>query len=296
MDHHHHHTSEKSTKNIRLVFLLNIGFAVIELAGGLITNSISILSDAFHDFGDSISLGISWALQKVSKRGRDKRYSYGYRRFSLLGALFLSIVLIVGSIFIIKESIERIITPDVTDAKGMLLLAVLGITVNGFAAFKMKKAKSFNERALFLHIMEDVLGWVAVFVAGVVMLFIDVPWIDPVLSVVICVWVLSNVYKNLKGTMKVFLQEIPEDVDVEALEAAILSLPGVLHIHDMHLWTLDGEQHIMTLHVVTDLGLCTEYEPLKKNIREICDRFEIHHVTIEFETDAEKCTLNDCIV
>ncbi|MDR3184679.1 MAG: cation diffusion facilitator family transporter [Prevotellaceae bacterium] len=288
MDHHHGYTQERISKNIGLAFFLNLGFAVIELVGGLLTNSVAILSDAFHDTGDCVSLGVSWYLQKVSNRGRDNRYTYGYRRFSLLGALFISVVLLIGSIFIIKESIARIITPEPAHAQGMLLLAVLGIVINGLAALQMKKGSSFNERALFLHIMEDVLGWMAVLVASVVMLFIDLPVIDPILSLAICVWVLCNAYKNLKGTLKVLLQEIPENVDVEKLETALRALDHVLQIHDLHVWTLDGRQHIMTLHVVIDGNLPEAgRQALKAAVKAVCDDFEIHHVTVEFETGAE---------
>ncbi|MDR3180808.1 MAG: cation diffusion facilitator family transporter [Prevotellaceae bacterium] len=294
MNHHHRHTQERISKNIGLAFFLNLGFAAIELVGGLLTNSVAILSDAFHDAGDSVSLGVSWYLQKVSGRGRDNRYSYGYRRFSLLGALFISVVLLIGSAFIIKESIARIIAPEPAHAQGMLLLAVLGIAINGLAALQMKKGSSFNERALFLHIMEDVLGWIAVLVASVVMLFVELPVIDPLLSLAICVWVLYNAYKNLKGTLKVLLQEIPENVDMEKLETALRALEHVLQIHDLHLWTLDGEQHIMTLHVVIDGNLSTESrQGLKASIKAICDEFEIHHVTVEFETETEKC---ECVI
>ena len=290
MDHHHGHTQGRISKNIGLAFFLNLGFAVVELTGGLLTNSVAILSDAFHDAGDCVSLGVSWYLQKVSNRGRDNRYSYGYRRFSLLGALFLSVVLLIGSIFIIKESVARLIAPEPAHAQGMLLLAVLGIAINGLAALRMKKGASFNERALFVHIMEDVLGWIAVLAAGVVMLLVDFPIIDPILSLAICVWVLYNVYKNLKGTLKVLLQEIPGNVDVEKLKAALCALEHVSQVHDLHVWTLDGEQHIMTLHVVVDGHLPVNgRQALKAAVKAVCVEFDIHHVTVEFETETEKC-------
>jgi cobalt-zinc-cadmium efflux system protein len=293
---HHEHTHGRISKNIGLAFFLNLGFAGVELLGGLLTNSVAILSDAFHDAADCVSLGVSWYLQKVSVRGRDNRYSYGYRRFSLLGALFLSMVLLFGSLFIIKESVARILTPEPAHAQGMLMLAVLGIVINGVAALRMKKGASFNERAIFLHIMEDVLGWIAVLAASVVMLFVDFPVIDPVLSLAICVWVLYNVYKNLKKTLKVLLQEIPENVDMEKLETTLRALDHVIQMHDLHVWTLDGEQHIMTLHVVIDGDLPEAgRQALKAAIKAACVEFDIHHVTVEFETEAEmeKC---ECII
>ncbi len=298
MENQHTHGNlrhERASKNIGLAFFLNLIFSGIELLGGLMTNSVAILSDAMHDFGDCISLGVSWYLQRVSGKGRDDRYSYGYRRYSLLGAMFISLVLVFGSVFILKEAIERILSPQEPNAMGMLLLAVVGLLVNGAVALRMKKGSSLNERAIFLHIMEDVLGWLAVLVAGVVMLFVHLPILDPLLSIGICLWVLSNVYKNLKATLKVFLQEVPENVEVAQLLKSIKALNGVLSVHDLHIWTLDGEEHIMTLHVVTeDAVKPEEQKKLKMNIRQVCDQFNVHHATIEMETKTERCQLIGC--
>lgn len=287
--------SHAATGNIAVAFFINLGFAVIELVGGLWTNSIAILSDAFHDFGDSLSLAVAWRLQKVSERPGDARYSYGYRRFSLLGALFISTVLLVGSVFIIRECVERMMAPQEPDAGGMLWLAVFGVLVNGFAALRLKKGGSINERAVMLHMMEDVLGWIAVLVVSIVMLFVRVPILDPLLSIGISCWVLYNVYRNLKATFRVLLQHTPSDVDATALEHAIVALPGVESIHDLHLWSLDGEHNISTLHVVTtEPFACEEQIELKKEIRAVCARNGIEHATIEFETVGEECGMTHC--
>ncbi len=291
--HHHHHTD--STGNIRLAFFVNLFFAAIELVGGLYTNSVAILSDALHDFGDSISLAIAWYLQKVSKKGRDKNYSYGYKRFSLLGALFISVILLVGSIFVIRECVERIFNPQEPNAQGMFLLAILGIAVNGFAVLRLKKGSSINERAVMLHMMEDVLGWIAVLVVSIVMMFVYLPILDPLLSIGISIWILLNIYRNLKATFHVLLQHVPENVDLETLETRIRSLNQVASIHDVHLWTLDGEENVMTVHVVTALPITYEQQVnLKQAIRHLCDEQHIHHVTIEFEIFGEQCELKEC--
>ncbi len=147
-------SKENSTKNIRTAFFLNLAFAFVELIGGIITNSVAILSDAVHDFGDSISLAIAWALQKKSNKAKDDKYSYGYKRFSLLSSVILSGILLVGSILILVEAIGRIFSPQEVNAQGMLWLAILGIIVNGLAALSVKRGKTLNERAVFLHIME----------------------------------------------------------------------------------------------------------------------------------------------
>ena len=205
-------------------FVLNLFFALVELVGGLYTGSVAILSDALHDFGDSCSLGVAWYLERLSKKGRDQNFSYGYKRFSLLGALLISIILLVGSIFVITESIERIITPSEPHAGGMFVLALFGLAVNGYAAWRMMGGSSLNERAMRVHLMEDVLGWVAVLIVSVVMYFVDLPILDPILSLCITGWVLYNVYFNLRDNLRIFLQGVPEDVDSEELVEEVLCL------------------------------------------------------------------------
>ncbi len=291
-DHHHHHHHDKAAGNMQLAFFLNLVFAIIELAGGLYTNSIAILSDAVHDFGDSISLGIAWFLQKKSKQKRDEYYSYGYKRFSLLGAIIISVVLIVSSFFILRESIIRLFDPQHADAQGMMIFAFLGIAVNGFAAYRMHSGKSFSERAVSIHLLEDVFGWVAVLIASIVMMIADVPWLDPVLSIGITIWVLSNVYKNLRNTFKVLLQEVPQKINVNFMLTQIHSIPDVIGLHDFHLWSLDGEQNIMTLHVVTEKDIPKEkIIGLKQEIRKVAGSHGISHVTLEFE---DKIESSDC--
>ncbi len=293
--HGHNHSHAEGTKNIRLAFFLNFFFAIIELIGGLFTNSVAILSDALHDFGDSISLGIAWYLQKFSEKKRDKYYSYGYKRFSLLGALFISMILLVGSIFVIQESIKRIMDPQTPNAQGMFLLAILGIVVNGAAVLRLKKGSSINERAVSLHMMEDVLGWIAVFIVSIVMMFVDLPVLDPLLSIGISIWILTNVYRNLRDTFHILLQQVPQNVDIEGVQEKIKHIDGVLSLHDIHLWTLDGEENILTIHIVLSENATVEQETeIKSKVREVCAESDIQHVTIEFERVGEICALSDC--
>jgi cobalt-zinc-cadmium efflux system protein len=193
---HHHHDHNSSTENIRTAFFLNLFFAIVEFIGGVYTNSLAITSDAIHDLGDSISLGMAWYFQKLSNKKATKIYSYGFKRFSLLGAIINSIILLIGSIFIIIESIPRIITPEHSDAKGMMWFAILGIIVNGAAVLKLRTGTSINERVVSLHMLEDVLGWVAVLVASIIMQFWDIPILDPILSLLIALYILSNIFKN----------------------------------------------------------------------------------------------------
>ncbi len=288
--HSHNHSGDESSKNIIVAFFLNLIFAIIELIGGLLTNSVAILSDSVHDFGDSIALLVAWLFQKKSQQGRDKKYSYGYKRFSLLGSVFLSGVLFVGAMFIFVEAVKRLFDPQEVHAQGMFWLAILGIVVNGAAALRVKKGSSLNERVVYIHIMEDVLGWVGVLVVSIVMLFVDLPILDPILSVAITIWVLYNVYNNLRDTFKILLQAVPDDVDIEKMKQDIGKIENLISIHDFHIWSQDGESHVMTLHAVADKDQLI----IKEKIREIAQTYDVSHVTVEFEPSNTDCQYENC--
>ena len=288
MAHGHTHNHDHGTGNLRTAFFINSFFAIIELVGGLLTNSVAILADALHDFGDSLSLGTAWYLQGKSQKERDQTYTYGYKRFSLLGAFFNSIVLIIGSVFIIREAIERLIHPEQPDAKGMLLLAVLGILFNGAAMLRLKKGSSINEKVVSLHFLEDVLGWAAVLIGALVMLFTDMPVLDPILSLAIACFILLNVYRNLKPALKIILQGIPDEAHEEEIKRLIMEKTQVAGIHDFHLWSLDGEHNVVTMHVVvTESMSIKDAEYLKEKIKEELKPLHVAHATIEIEYNPE---------
>lgn len=286
---HNHVHSHDGTKNITIAFILNALFVVIEIVGGLLTNSIAILSDALHDFGDCISLGITWGLQKKSQKSRDSNYSYGYKRFSLLGSIFLGGILSISSVVVVIEAVGRIINPETVDAKGMLWLAIIGVFINGLAALKLSRGNSISQRAVYLHIMEDVLGWIAVLVSSIVMIFWDLPILDSVLSIAISIWVLYNVYKNLKKTFMVLLQAIPKDVNVPLLIEDINKIDGVVDVHDVHVWSLDGESHVMSLHIVIEEINQSNKIEIKKKVMDISSKLNIVHITSEIELIGEEC-------
>jgi len=289
---HHNH---KVTKNIKIAFFLNISFTIVEIIGGILTNSIAIISDALHDLGDSLSLGLAWYLEKVSKRKRDLRFSFGYRRFSLLAALINSIILIVGSVIILSEAIPRLFSPEIVSAKGMFALSIFGILVNGAAALKVKSGKSLNERVITWHLFEDVLGWTAIFIISTVMLFWNIPILDPILSILITVFISWNIFKRLKETVFIFLQATPDTINIADLEKNISVLSNVISIHDTHVWTMDGEYIIMSSHIVVPNNLiANELIQLKKEVKDLCRISSIKHVTIELETDDEVCSQENC--
>lgn len=292
--HHDHHgqLAPGAGGNIMVAFFLNLGFTIIELVGGLYTGSVAILSDALHDAGDCVSLGLAWYLERLSIKGRDKHFSYGYKRFSLLSALLISSILLVGSLVMIYTAIGKMLNPTPVQAEGMFALALLGIAVNGYAAWRMMGNASLSDRALRLHLMEDVLGWVAVLVVSVVMYFVELPILDPLLSIGISLWILYNVYHNLRDTLHILLQGVPEGIDTEALEQELRALPAVLDVHDIHVWTMNGQEHIASLHVVHSCEVCGDASAiaeLKHQVRHIAEHHGLSHITIELDPEGEAC-------
>lgn len=295
MGHSHDHSHNHAEGNVKVAFFLNLAFTIIEIIGGIYTNSLAILSDALHDLGDSLSLGLSWYFQKLSKKGRTKRFSYGYKRFSLLGAIINSIVLVVGSIFILTKAIPELFHPEETNAEGMLYLAILGIVVNGAAVLKLRKGKSLNEKVVSLHLLEDVLGWVAVLIGSIIMMLTDAPFIDPLLSILISFFVLFNVYKNLKQSLQVVLQGIPNDVSLDTIRERLKSITQITDLHDCHVWSMDGQYNVLTMHLQLDKDYkLSEQAELKETVRSILQNESIHHITIELEQQGEPCKLNEC--
>lgn len=296
--HHHHghdHHNHTDVKNIRAAFFLNLSFTVIEFIGGLLTNSVAILSDAVHDLGDSFSLGLSWYFQKVAKKPRTKEYTYGYKRFSLLGAVINSVVLLVGSILILTHAIPRLFNPQHPDVKGMLLLAVLGVIINGMAVFRLRKGSSINERVVSLHLLEDVLGWIAVLIGAGIMYFVDAPFIDPLLSILISLYILYNVYRNIRQSLHIILQGSPVDLDMDEVKRSLQEIEEVQDVHDLHAWSVDGEYNVMTVHVVLRSALpMEEQHRLKLTVRNKLRTLGVQHCTIEFEVSDEDCGMESC--
>jgi cobalt-zinc-cadmium efflux system protein len=295
MANNHNHThAHNGTKNIRFAFFLNLTFTIVEIVGGIMTNSMAILSDSLHDLGDSLSLGLAWMLEKHSQKGKDQRYSYGYRRFSVLGALVNTIVLVVGSIVILSEAVPRILNPEPSHAPGMLLMAVAGIIVNGIAAFRVSRNQSLNAQVVAWHLIEDLLGWIAVMVVSIVLLFKDLYILDPIVSILITVYVLYNVVKNLKKTLELFLQVVPEGIDLQEIEIKILAIERVKSIHHLHVWSLDGEHHVLTTHVVIDAAsTMADLQRVRSEINALMEGMAFEHTAVEVECEGDTCRMRD---
>lgn len=292
MGSHHHHEHNHSGKKLKVAFFLNLGFTVFEIFGGLYVNSVAILSDAIHDLGDSLSLGTAWYLDKKSKKGADSKFSFGYARFSLLGALINSLVLIGGSVYVIYEAVGRILEPEHSDAGGMIVFALIGIAVNGYAAWKMSGGSSLNEKVVSWHLMEDVLGWVAVLIVAIVLRFKDIHYLDPALSLLITAYILWGVMRRLKETLFVFLEGVPKNIDLPTIERELMAIGNVQSLHHTRIWSLDGEHNVLTTHLkLEQISSFRQILKVKETARKVLKKYHFAHYTIETELDEENCPL-----
>ncbi len=280
----------KTEKNIFTAFILNLSFSVFEFFGGLFTNSIAILSDSIHDLGDAISIGLSYFLEKRSKKKPNYKYTYGYIRYSVMGSLITTMILLIGSAFVIYESVKRIINPVVINHDGMLLFAIFGVIVNLIAANKTKEGTSLNQKAVNLHMLEDVFGWIIVLIGSLLIKFTEITYVDPILSILVALFIMYNVIKNLKSIVDIFLEKTPDDIDIKEIKKHLQEVEGVIDIHHIHVRSIDGFNNFATLHAVIEKYDQTIKVELKKELRE----HNIMHSTIELELKDEKCAETKC--
>ncbi len=293
MGHNHSHENQ-SGKNLRTAFLLNISFTIFEIIGGFYVNSVAIISDAVHDLGDSISLGISWYLDKKSKKEGNQKFSFGYKRFSLLGALVNSLVLIGGSVYVIYEAVNRLIEPEYSDANGMIVFAIIGVGVNGYAAWKLSGGKTLNEKVVSWHLLEDVLGWAAVLVVAIILKFKQTPYLDPALSLFIAAYILYGVVKRLKETLVIFLQGVPDDMSIDKIETELIKIENVDSVHHTHIWSQEGEHHVFSTHLkLKNISNLKELLQIKNDIRKSLKPYHFSHCTVETELDKETCRIEE---
>lgn len=287
-EHSHHH--DASSSRIGLAFLLNVTFTIIEFIGGFLTNSTAIMADAVHDLGDSLAIGGSWVLNRLGGRSANAKFTYGYRRLSLLAAFINGLVLIAGSAWVLIEAIPRLADPVMPKTEGMIALAILGVAVNGFAAYRLSHGNTLNEKVLNWHLLEDVLGWVAVLVVALILQFVHWPILDPLLSICFTLFILFNVLRNLWRTGKIFLQAVPDEGVHDDITDALCGLDEVEEVHHLHLWSLDGEHHVLTAHVVVTATLnMDQHTVLKSKIAQALEPFDLEHTTIEIESAQEPC-------
>ena len=280
----------KTKRKIFIAFILNLLFSIFELIGGFLTGSIAITSDAVHDFGDATSIGLSYIFEKISNKKPNEKYTYGYVRFSVLGGLLTILILLISSIVVIYNAVLRIINPITINNNGMLIFALIGLIVNSVAVYFTHGGKSINQKAVNLHMLEDVFGWLAVLIGAIIIKFTNFYIIDPILSIVVALFIIVNSIKNLMQIIDIFLIKTPKNVNINKLIEQIKNVDNVIDVHHIHIWTLDGENNCATLHVVTkkiDLDI-------KEKVKHILKENNITHTTIEMENKLENCEEKTC--
>ena len=281
----------KTERNILIAFLLNLGFSVFEFFGGMFTGSVAILSDAVHDLGDALGIGVSWFLERKSKRQADATYTYGYARFSVLGGVFTCGILLVGSVGVVVSAIGRLLHPLPIRYDGMILFAVVGVAVNLAAAFVTRKGDSLNQKAVNLHMLEDVLTWVVVLIGAVVMRVTDWTILDPLVSIGVAVYIFVHAMGHLREAADIFLEKVPTGYAVEDIKARVESIVGVSDAHHIHIRSIDGYTHAATLHVVA------ERTDAIAAVSAVLGEMDIPHVTVQVEREVcpqTACGLVEC--
>lgn len=289
---HTHDHAHGDTSNIKLAFFLNLGFTLFEFVGGLFTGSVAILADAVHDLGDSMALGFSWWIEHFAQRGASQHFSYGHERFTLLGALINAGVLVGGSLFVLSESIPQLWNPTEPYAQGMVVLAIVGVLVNGAAVMRLRGSRGLNAEIMGWHLLEDVSGWLAVLVISVVLLFTDWYVLDPLLAIGITLWVGYNAARNLAKTMRILLQAVPHGIDLNQIDQQLRRIPGVESTHHTHIWSLDGQRHVLTSHMVIGKDSTkTDLVRVRAQAQEELHEVHLAHMTLAIEYEDEDCAM-----
>ena len=282
----------KTERNILVAFILNLAFSVFEFFGGIVTGSVAIVSDAVHDLGDAAGIGISYFLEKKSKKQPDEKYTYGYSRYSVIGSVITTFILLFGSVAVILNAVKKIIEPSQINYNGMIVFAVVGVIINFIAAYFTRHGDSLNQKAVNLHMLEDVLGWAIVLVGAIVMKFTDFSIIDPIMSVGLSIFIFINAVRNLKEAVDLFLEKTPHGTDINEITHHISEIDGVLGVHHIHVWSMDGHNNYATMHIVTN----SDSHQIKEKIREELREHGISHATLELESENEHCHDKQCSV
>ena len=281
----------KTERNILIAFLLNLGFSVFEFFGGVFTGSVAILSDAVHDLGDALGIAVSWFLERKSKHPSDATYTYGYARFSVLGSVFTCGILLVGSVGVVVSAIGRLLHPLPIRYDGMILFAIVGVAVNLAAAFVTRRGESLNQKAVNLHMLEDVLTWVVVLIGAAVMRVTDWTILDPLVSIGVATYIFVHAIGHLREAADIFLEKVPTGYAVEDIKARVESIVGVSDAHHIHVRSIDGYTHAASLHVVA------ERTDAIAAVTAVLGEMGIPHVAVQVEREVcpqTACGLVEC--
>ena len=270
-----------SKTSIWLAFFLNLSFSVVEFIFGGIFNSSAVLADAVHDLGDALAIGLSACLETISNRQEDKRYTLGYKRFSLLGAMLTALILLTGSVMMLLENIPRLLSPQPVNYQGMLWLGILAILINLLASLIVRKGQTKNEAILTLHFLEDILGWLAVILVAGILYVTDWYFLDPLLSLLISSFILWKAIPGFWSTLKMFLDAVPEGVETAELEKELAALANVKSVNQLSIWSMDGLENDAIVHIC--LEDWSQMVETKDAVRHLLRDRGVHNITIEVD-------------
>jgi cobalt-zinc-cadmium efflux system protein len=283
----HDHTAGANAKSLTIALGLTGSFLIAELVGAYWFNSLALLSDAAHMFTDAAALAIALAAIKIGQRAADKQRTYGYRRFEILAAAFNAILLFVVAGYVLYEGVLRFFKPEAVGSVGMLIVASIGLLVNLIAMRVLVGGKdaSLNIKGAYLEVWADMLGSLGVIVAAVAIYFTNWSWIDPIVAIGIGLWVLPRTWILLRDTTQILLQGVPRGMDLDAIRAAIGAVPGVAGVHDLHVWSVAGDDASLTAHIAIASGL--DQTTVRKAVAGLLEaQFKIHHSTLQTETES----------
>lgn len=293
-------SKKSTTKNILVAFILNLLFTILEFVGGAISGSVAILSDAFHDLGDSLSLGTALVLEKKSNKKPDEKYTYGYKRLSVMSTLILSFMLVVGSVLIVVESIKKIIfiaNGGIVELKGniMIIVASIGLLLNGIAFIVTSSKQNSNEKVINLHMLEDYLGLFIILLGSIFIVEFNLPIIDPILSILVASFIFIHALKHAYSVIIILLGKAPKNFSQTKFKEDLLKLEGIKDVHHIHIWQMNYGYNLLTMHVVLDKDYSiSEINSIKKEINHISKHHKVKHLTIQFEYCKDHCHEEIC--
>lgn len=284
----------KTPENIKIAFLLNLAFSIVEAIGGILTNSISIISDSLHNLGDSITIGINYIFEKKSKKLPNKEYSYGYLRYTMLGSLIASFILLIGSVVIIYNVVPRLIKPLSVNYDAMIIFGIFGLLINLYATIKIMGSKE-KDKKINTHMIEDTVIWLFILTGSICIKVFDAVIIDPILSLLIAIYILYQVYKYMKNIYNIFMEKVPKNVKIDEIKKDIEENENIDNVHHIHIWSMDGVNNYMTAHIHLNKVLSEEEIIKTKNdVKNKLMEDKINHITLEVEYFNERCDSSKC--
>jgi len=271
-----------SKTSIWLAFFLNLSYAIVEFIAGGIFGSSAVLADSVHDLGDAIAIGISALLETISNCEEDRQYTLGYKRFSLLGAMLTAVILMIGSVLVILENVTKLLNPQPVNDEGVLWLGIIAVSINVLASLVVRKGKTKNESILSLHFLEDTLGWLAVILMAIILRFTDWYILDPLLSLVISIFILTKAIPRFWSALKIFLDAVPEGLETGDLEKDLEALTNVKSVNQLSIWSMDGLENNAIIHIC--LEDWEEMTETKNQVRQLLEERGVQNITIEVDT------------